>query len=360
MASVRFENVSISYGAKQVVKDFSLSVNDGEIMGIIGPSGCGKTTLIRALCGLIKPEKGNIYINDQLVFSDEKRVNIAPERRGVGVVFQDYAVWPHLSVWDNVCYPMKKHKVPKEEIAKRAAYALEQVRMTGYEKHMPAQLSGGQQQRVAIARSLVSSDELIVLDEPITNLDAKLREEMILEIQMIQQNIGTTIIYITHDQEAALQLCDRIAIMQPDGQICQIGSDEEIIRRPANRFVYSFIGVSNFLPVTEKGGKVCLALGGEPVLFDAPPQGYVSGKKNVMGVRPMDVVFDAESPIRATIRRDTFLGNQYDYQVELMGRELRVERNALDVLADPTRYEAGQEVGLKFLNVKFYEEEAKA
>ena len=360
MASVRFENVSISYGAKQVVKDFSLSVNDGEIMGIIGPSGCGKTTLIRALCGLIKPEKGSIYIADQLVFSDEKRVNIAPERRGVGVVFQDYAVWPHLSVWDNVCYPMKKHKVPKAEIAKRAAYALEQVRMTGYEKHMPAQLSGGQQQRVAIARSLVSSDELIVLDEPITNLDAKLREEMILEIQMIQQNIGTTIIYITHDQEAALQLCDRIAIMQPDGQICQIGSDEEIIRRPANRFVYSFIGVSNFLPVTEKGGKVCLALGGEPILFDAPPQGYVSGKKNVMGVRPMDVVFDAESSIRATIRRDTFLGNQYDYQVELMGRELRVERNALDVLADPTRYEAGQEVGLKFLNVKFYEEEAKA
>ena len=354
MASVRFENVSISYGAKQVVKDFSLSVNNGEIMGIIGPSGCGKTTLIRALCGLIKPDKGSIYIADQLVFSDEKRVNIAPERRGVGVVFQDYAVWPHLSVWDNVCYPMKKHKVPKEEIAKRAAYALEQVRMTGYEKHMPAQLSGGQQQRVAIARSLVSSDE------PITNLDAKLREEMILEIQMIQQNIGTTIIYITHDQEAALQLCDRIAIMQPDGQICQIGSDEEIIRRPANRFVYSFIGVSNFLPVTEKGGKVCLALGGEPVLFDAPPQGYVSGKKNVMGVRPMDIVFDAESPIRATIRRDTFLGNQYDYQVELMGRELRVERNALDVLADPTRYEAGQEVGLKFLNVKFYEEEAKA
>ena len=296
MASVRFENVSISYGAKQVVKDFSLSVNDGEIMGIIGPSGCGKTTLIRALCGLIKPEKGNIYINDQLVFSDEKRINVAPERRGIGVVFQDYAVWPHLSVWDNVCYPMKKHKVPKEEIAKRAAYALEQVRMTGYEKHMPAQLSGGQQQRVAIARSLVSSDELIVLDEPITNLDAKLREEMILEIQMIQQNIGTTIIYITHDQEAALQLCDRIAIMQPDGQICQIGSDEEIIRRPANRFVYSFIGVSNFLPVTEKGGKVCLALGGEPVLFDTPPQGYVSGKKNVMGVRPMDIVFDAKEP----------------------------------------------------------------
>ena len=337
----------------------NLKIEQGEFVFIVGDSGSGKSTLIKLIMKELEPTSGTIMVNGQNLERLKHR-KIPMYRRGLGVVFQDYAVWPHLSVWDNVCYPMKKHKVPKEEIAKRAAYALEQVRMTGYEKHMPAQLSGGQQQRVAIARSLVSSDELIVLDEPITNLDAKLREEMILEIQMIQQNIGTTIIYITHDQEAALQLCDRIAIMQPDGQICQIGSDEEIIRRPANRFVYSFIGVSNFLPVTEKGGKVCLALGGEPILFDAPPQGYVSGKKNVMGVRPMDIVFDAKSPIRATIQRDTFLGNQYDYQVELLGKELRVERNALDVLADPTRYEAGQEVGLKFLNVKFYEEGAKA
>ena len=238
MASVRFENVSISYGAKQVVRDFSLSIDDGEIMGIIGPSGCGKTTLIRALCGLIKPEKGNIYIADQLVFSDEKRVNIPPERRNIGVVFQDYAVWPHLSVWDNVCYPMKKHKVPKEEIAKRAAYALEQVRMTGYEKHMPAQLSGGQQQRVAIARSLVSSDELIVLDEPITNLDAKLREEMILEIQMIQQRIGTTIIYITHDQEAALPLCDHHAAGRPDLPDRQRRGDHPQTGQPLRLFLH--------------------------------------------------------------------------------------------------------------------------
>ncbi|MFR5794851.1 MAG: ABC transporter ATP-binding protein [Christensenellales bacterium] len=242
MASVRFENVSISYGAKQVVR-FLPFRKRREIMGIIGPSGCGKTTLIRALCGLIKPEKGNIYINDQLVFSDEKRINVAPERRGIGVVFQDYAVWPHLSVWDNVCYPMKKHKVPKEEIAKRAAYALEQVRMTGYEKHMPAQLSGGQQQRVAIARSLVSSDELIVLDEPITNLDAKLREEMILEIQMIQQNIGTTIIYITHDQEAALQLCDRMPSCSRTGRFARSAATR---RSSAARPTASSIPLSAF------------------------------------------------------------------------------------------------------------------
>ncbi len=357
MASVRFDNVSISYGPKQVVKDFSLDIRDGEIMGIIGPSGCGKTTLIRALCGLIKPEKGEIYINDQPVYSVEKHVNIPPERRGIGVVFQDYAVWPHLSVWDNVCYPMKKRKEAKEEIPKRAAYALEQVRMTGYERHMPSQLSGGQQQRVAIARSLVSSRDLIILDEPITNLDAKLREEMILEIQMIQQRIGTTIIYITHDQEAALQLCDRIAVMDPDGVICQIGSDEEIIQQPASRFVYAFIGVSNFLPVKEKNGGVSIATAGEPRVCDGLPEGFVPGGQNVMGVRPMDIVFDDQSPIRAVIRRSTFLGNQFDYQLDLDGLELRVERNALDVINDPTVYKEGDEVGLGFLTTKYYEDE---
>ncbi len=221
MASVRFENVSISYGAKQVVKDFSLSVNNGEIMGIIGPSGCGKTTLIRALCGLIKPDKGSIYIADQLVFSDEKRVNIAPERRGVGVVFQDYAVWPHLSVWDNVCYPMKKHKVPKEEIAKRAAYALEQVRMTGYEKHMPAQLSGGQQQRVAIARAIVTRPSLILADEPTGNLDSKTTVE-IMDIFHELHDQGNTIVLITHDDSVAAQAGRRVRIL--DGHLTEEGA----------------------------------------------------------------------------------------------------------------------------------------
>ena len=220
MASVRFENVFISYGAKQVVKDFSLSVNDGEIMGIIGPSGCGKTTLIRALCGLIKPEKGNIYINDQLVFSDEKRINVAPERRGIGVVFQDYAVWPHLSVWDNVCYPMKKHKVPKEEIAKRAAYALEQVRMTGYEKHMPAQLSGGQQQRVAIARALIRRPALILADEPTGSLDPDATQEILSLLEDLHR-AGQTILLITHNPTVAARAERRLTLQS--GKIFEEG-----------------------------------------------------------------------------------------------------------------------------------------
>ena len=249
MAKVRFENITFKYGNNTILDNFSLEVEESRIIGLVGPSGCGKTTLIRCLCGFIKPEKGEIYIEDTCVFSAEKKINIPPERRKIGVVFQDYAVWPHLTVFENIAYPMKKQKLPKDEIQKRAAYALQQVRMTGYEKHLPSQLSGGQQQRVAIARALVSSSDLIILDEPITNLDLKLREEMLHEIKTIQEKTGTTIIYITHDQEAALQLCDTIAIIEPDGKIAQIGTDEEIVQKPANRFVFTFIGVSNFIPM---------------------------------------------------------------------------------------------------------------
>ncbi|MBP1577898.1 MAG: ABC transporter ATP-binding protein, partial [Oscillospiraceae bacterium] len=213
MASVRFENISFRYGDKYVLKNFSLTVEESQILCLVGPSGCGKTTLVRCLLGLSKPETGEIYVGDTCVFSAKSKINVAAERRGIGIVFQDYAVWPHMTVKENVSYPMKKRRVPKAEIEKRAMHALAQVNMTEYANHLPSQLSGGQQQRVAIARALVSSDDLIVMDEPITNLDAKLREQMLLEIREIQRNIGTTILYITHDQQSALQLCDKMAIM---------------------------------------------------------------------------------------------------------------------------------------------------
>ena len=194
------EHIRVSYGSHTVLKDFSLTVEPGEIVGIVGPSGCGKTTAIRALCGFLNPEMGEITVNGRTVFSKKERVNVPPENRKIGIVFQDYAVWPHMSVYDNVAYPLKKRKVPKAEIAKRVSYALEQSHMTGYENYMPSQLSGGQQQRVAIARALTSSDDIIVMDEPITNLDAKLREEMLVEIRLMQSRLNTTIIYITHEQ----------------------------------------------------------------------------------------------------------------------------------------------------------------
>ena len=356
MSKVSMEHIRVSYGDHMVLKDFSLTVEPGEIVGIVGPSGCGKTTAIRALCGFLNPEMGEITVNGKTVFSKQSRVNVPPESRKIGIVFQDYAVWPHMSVYDNVAYPLKKRKVPKAEIAKRVSYALEQSHMTGYENYMPSQLSGGQQQRVAIARALTSSDDIIVMDEPITNLDAKLREEMLVEIRLMQSRLNTTIIYITHDQEAAMQLCDRIVIMQKDGSICQIGTDEDIIKNPANRFVFSFIGVSNFIPVIEKAGSWCLDIGEGIPYSEKRPDGIVPGVKNVMGIRPMDIIFDDDSPVRATIVQSVFLGSLFNYFVRVGDQELRVQRSTLDSL-DGREYLEGQEVGLRFLNEKYYDAE---
>lgn len=358
MAKVRFENITFKYGNNTILDNFSLEVEESKIIGLVGPSGCGKTTLIRCLCGFIKPEKGEIYIEDTCVFSAEKKINIPPERRKIGVVFQDYAVWPHLTVFENIAYPMKKQKLPKDEIQKRAAYALQQVRMTGYEKHLPSQLSGGQQQRVAIARALVSSSDLIILDEPITNLDLKLREEMLHEIKTIQEKTGTTIIYITHDQEAALQLCDTIAIIEPDGKIAQIGTDEEIVQKPANRFVFTFVGVSNFIPMVKKNDGLYFNIEETIKYSNDIPKEVKNFKDMVLAIRPMDVLFNPASPIKGKVISETFLGNIYNYFIQLGDQKIRVQRNALEVLQD-REYAEGEIVGLEFVKPHFYEE-AKA
>ena len=215
MANVRFDNITVRYGSNTVLDNFSLEVESGKIVCLVGPSGCGKTTLVRALLGLNKPETGTITVGDRVLFDAKKRINVPAEKRNIGIVFQDYAVWPHMTVVENVSYPLKKQRRSKEEIRERAMRALEQVHMTEYANHLPNQLSGGQQQRVAIARALVVDSDVLVMDEPITNLDAKLREEMLLEIRMIQKRLNATILYITHDQQSALQLCDKMAIMEP-------------------------------------------------------------------------------------------------------------------------------------------------
>ena len=352
MSKLELKDLTLSYGDNTVVKDFNLSIEQGEILGIVGPSGCGKTTIIRAVCGLKSPDKGEISIDGKLVFSRAKRVNIAPERRNIGIVFQDYAVWPHLSVEENVAYPLKKKKLPADKIAAQVQEALSQVNMLGYEKYMPSQLSGGQQQRVAIARALTSSDDIVIMDEPITNLDAKLRESMLVEIRMMQQRLGTTIIYITHDQEAALQLCDRVVILNNEGEICQIGSDEEIIEHPADRFVFQFIGVSNFIPVVKKGDDYCLHLDTDIPYSSSQPDGWIEGPAE-MGIRPMDMIFDETGPVPAKITQAVFLGNMYNYFVEIGGQEFRLQRSTLDGL-DGKEYKVGDTVHLRFVNEKYY------
>ena len=226
--------------------------------------------------------------------------------------------------------------------------------MTEYASYLPSQLSGGQQQRVAIARALVSSDAVIVMDEPITNLDAKLREEMLIEIRQIQKNIGTTIFYITHDQEASLQLCDKMAIMDQNGKLCQLGADEDIILRPSNRFVFEFIGVSNFFTLSRLGGDWCFA-GNRNLVFDGtvPAQFDKAGTVD-MGVRPNNITFDPASPVKAKVKRSVFLGSEYDYFVEFDGREVRVQKNAFDAMQTGAVEQEGDTVGLKFVGPEFY------
>lgn len=355
MENVSFKDISFRYGNRYILKDFSLEVENGRILCLVGPSGCGKTTLVRCLLGLSKPEKGEIYIGDRCVFDSKRRINIPAERRNIGIVFQDYAVWPHMTVKENVLYPMKKRKFPKADAEKKAMHALEQVNMTEYANHLPSQLSGGQQQRVAIARALVGSDDLIVMDEPITNLDAKLREQMLAEIRDIQKNIGTTILYITHDQQSALQLCDKMAIMQQDGSLCQIGTDEEIIQEPVNRFAFEFIGVSNFIPLEKKNGQIYLNSGSALIPWNEKiPETVSFAGKMELGVRPNDIVFDPDSPIRCTVKRCVFLGSEYDYFITLGERELRVQQSSLEA-AQSGICRDGSNVGLRFINPRYYE-----
>ncbi len=215
MAIVSMRDITVQYGKNTVIGGLSLEVERGENLAIVGPSSCGKTTLMRALCGFIKIARGEILLNDTVVSSPSRRIMVAPEKRNIGVVFQDYAVWPHFTVFENIVYPMRKRKVPKEEAKERALAAMAQVKMQDFADRLPSQLSGGQQQRVALARALVSSSELIVLDEPITNLDAKLREEMAYEIRNLQKTIGVTVIYITHDQETAMTIKASSASSEP-------------------------------------------------------------------------------------------------------------------------------------------------
>ena len=234
MEIIRIEGIAKSYGDHQVHKDLSLSIEKGECFTLLGPSGCGKTVLLRLIAGFETPDAGRISIDNTVVSDPAAGIYIPPDSRGLGVVFQDYAVWPHMSVFENVAYPLKIAKRPKDEIRNRVMETVEMVGMTGLEKRLPSELSGGQQQRVALARALVANSSLMLLDEPLTNLDANLREEMRFEIKELQRKLNITVLYVTHDQEVALAISDRLAIMDDQGRIRQTGNPWEIFERPAD------------------------------------------------------------------------------------------------------------------------------
>src|SRR5213080_2474987 len=237
---VEFRNVTKRFGSVRAVDGVNLKVRKGEFLSLLGPSGCGKTTSLRMIAGFEQPDEGEILIGGRDV------AGTPPYKRDVNTVFQQYALFPHMSILDNVSYGLKQRKIGKRERHQRAREALELVQLTGRERHRPAMLSGGQQQRVALARALVMNPRVLLLDEPLGALDLKLRQEMQIELKQIQQQVGITFVYVTHDQEEALTMSDRLAVMA-NGRIEQIGSPVEVYERPATEFVAGFIGISNVL-----------------------------------------------------------------------------------------------------------------
>lgn len=240
MSGVKFESVDKSFAETKVIEDFNFKINDGEFVAFLGPSGCGKTTCLRMVAGLEKNTGGTIWIGEKEVSNCEKNLFLAPEKRNLGMVFQSYAVWPHMNVFNNVAYPLKVAKKSKEEIQKRVNEVLTIVELNGLENRMPHQLSGGQQQRVALARGLVAQPEVLLLDEPLSNLDAKLREKMRKDIRKIQKDFGITVIYVTHDQIEAMEMSDRMVILNR-GKIIQAGTPKEVKSNPVNEFVADFL-----------------------------------------------------------------------------------------------------------------------
>src|SRR5512136_3018500 len=242
---IRVRNVSKNYysdGKKiEALADVDLIIPSNRIFTLLGPSGCGKTTLLRCIVGLESPDTGEIAIGDEVVFSAEQGIFVPPDKRGLGMVFQTYAIWPHMNVFDNVAYPLQTRNDPKEEIRRKVEKTLHFVQLDGFENRPATKLSGGQQQRVALARALVAEPKVILFDEPLSNLDAKLREETRKELRNFLNNLKITAVYVTHDRIEALSLSDTIAVMK-EGQICEMGSPKEIYFDPKQRFVADFVG----------------------------------------------------------------------------------------------------------------------
>ncbi len=337
---IEFRHMTKRFGDYVANDQLSLSVHRGELMTLLGPSGCGKTTALRCLTGHIRPDAGCILVDGQEV------TDVPPHRRNLGMVFQNFALFPHLSVAENIGFPLMIRHTPKQERAQRVRAMMELVRLVGTESHFPRQLSGGQQQRVGLARALVYQPQVLLLDEPLSNLDAKLREEMRFEIREVQKRLGITAIYVTHDQEEALALSDRVAIMNR-GRIQQVGTPEEIYEHPQSKFVADFIGLSAFIPVRVKGveGNEAEIVLGRATLKAPALDHLVTNQSLLLFIRPDDVEFVADSfsenILTGVVRKATYLGNRMDYRIQTDdGVEIRVQ-------ADETRrYRTGDSVSL--------------
>jgi iron(III) transport system ATP-binding protein len=333
MAFIEIQYLFKTFKNTVAVNRISLAVQQGEMLTLLGPSGCGKTTTLRCIAGLEKPEGGGIVIDGRSMLNP---AFVPPADRGIGMVFQNYAVWPHMKVYSNVAYGLKLEKTPRAEIRARTMQVLEMVGLGGLEERYPGQLSGGQQQRVALARALVRNPKVMLLDEPLSNLDAKLREKMRFEIKSLAKRMGITSVYVTHDQAEAMVISDRIAVMQA-GNVVQIDTPQQIYAEPANRFVADFIGTMNFIPAqiaAPQPGEDALGVRtafSDRLICRRPGQAMQPGDHVFASIRPEEVDVFAEAPsgmpnlFKGTIAHKAYLGNFLYFFVDINGEMLRVQ-----------------------------------
>ncbi len=328
-ARVELHQVSRFFGEVKAVCDLTFSIDEGEFFSLLGPSGCGKTTTLRLIAGLDRPDRGTVTIGEQVVANS--RVWVAPEKRGIGIVFQDYALFPHMTVYQNIAFGLKGY--PRTEIGKRVAEMLTVVGLAGLGERYPHELSGGQCQRVALARSLAPSPRVILLDEPFSNLDADLREELRIETRRILKERGTTAILVTHDQEEAFSLSDRVGVLN-QGKLEQVGTPAEVYHRPSSRFVADFVGKADFVSGVIEEGKVLSGIW----VFPLNREQTIAGRDVDLMIRPDDVDFVVDAGGHATITDARFLGASIMYKLQLPdGSVIHSVKPSTDVIPPGTR-----------------------
>ncbi|HYH03800.1 MAG TPA: ABC transporter ATP-binding protein [Bacillota bacterium] len=349
MTQIELTGVTKRFGTVTAVSNLNLQIEKGECFSFLGPSGCGKTTTLRIIAGFEDLDEGELKVAGRLFSSSYRKLNLPPEKRDFGMVFQAFAVWPHRNVFDNVAFPLQIKKLSKHEIYERTKQAIQCTGLTNVEGRFPNELSGGQQQRIALARAIAINPTVMLLDEPLSNLDPNLREEMRFEIKDLQKKFEFTIIYVTHDQAEAMALSDRMLVMS-QGVVQQVDTPLNIYNHPINRFVFGFIGLSNFIPVVVSDGKIQVEGGSEAeVISTAIPETISSGNA-VLAFRPSEVDFVAEGGVRGSVKHQVYLGDLIDYRIAIGTHEFRVQkprRLALPREGEPCR--------IKFNRVFWYE-----
>ena len=350
MSYVRLIDVTKQFGKVRAVDRLNLEIEKGECFSMLGPSGCGKTTTLRMVAGFEDLDDGEIHVGERLLSSKKSGYYLPPEKRDFGMVFQAFAVWPHLSVFENVAFPLRIKKMSGTEVDRRTRDALQSTNLLDVAEKSPEDLSGGGKQRVALARALAINPDVMLLDEPLSSLDPHLREEMRFEIKDLQRKYGFSIIYVTHDQAEAMALSDRILVMKL-GVVQQIDTPLNVYNHPANKFVFSFIGLSNFLDAQGQDGRFRIT-GGQALPSNLAPPADVAGTGAValsLASRPSEIDFTAEGDIAGTVTRKSFLGEIVDYQIQVDSQTMRVQKGRRSV--GP---EVGEACHLKLLRPFWY------